>query len=154
MLCKDWPKLWERSRHVVLYLFFGVVTTLVNLAAYYLCYHRLGLPNLVSSAVAWAVAVQTAFITNKLWVFESRGKGRRETLRELGRFYYCRLATGGLDLAIMYVGVDLLAGPPVLLKALADVLATVINYLASRFLIFHYQGRAARLKACASKSDE
>lgn len=139
--------LWQRSRHVILYVFFGGITTLVNLAVYWLALEKMGLPNVPASIIAWVVAVLTAFVTNKLWVFESRGKGRRENLRELGKFFYCRLATGLVDLLIMYVGVDILSGPPVPLKALADIIVTLLNYAASRWLIFHYESKAAEIKS-------
>ena len=137
---------WQRCRHAVLYVFFGVLTTLVNLAVYWLALEKMSLPNVPASIIAWLVAVLTAFVTNKLWVFESRGKGRQETFRELCKFIYCRLATGMIDVSIMYVGVDLLSGPPVPLKALADVIVTILNYAASRWLVFHYQSKTAKRK--------
>ena len=146
MLCKDKGSLWQRSRHIILYVAFGVLTLLVNLCTYWLCFGQLGLSNVLSSIIAWSVAILTAFVTNKLWVFESRGLGWRGTLRELGKFFYCRLATGAFDLTVMYVGVDILEGPPVALKALADFVSAIINYAASRWLVFHYQSKAARLR--------
>ncbi len=57
-------------------------------------------------------------------------------MRELGSFFLCRLATGGLDLAVMYVCVDRLGLPDIPVKAASNVLVVVLNYAASRLFIF------------------
>ena len=62
----------KKYESVLLYLIFGVLTTLVNFAAYHVCYTKLQFPNLVSNTIAWILSVLFAFITNKIWVFKSK----------------------------------------------------------------------------------
>ena len=56
---------------IISYLFFGVVTTVVNMVVYYLCYHLWGISSDLSTVIAWVIAVLTAFLTNKPFVFGS-----------------------------------------------------------------------------------
>ena len=60
-----------KYRSIISYLVFGVLTTLVNLVVYYLCYHLWGVGNDISVVIAWVLAVLFAFFTNKPFVFES-----------------------------------------------------------------------------------
>ena len=128
--------LFKRYRAVVMYLIFGALTTAVNMAAYYICYHPLHISNLFSTALAWLAAVLFAFITNKLWVFESKSFAGKVFLRELASFFACRLATGALDMGIMYVAVDRLARNEMLWKLLSNGIVIVLNYIGSKLFVF------------------
>lgn len=128
--------LLNRHRAIILYLFFGVCTTLVNVLAYGGCYRIIGLSNALSTISAWAIAVLFAFITNKLWVFESRDLHCRAIMREGASFVLCRLLTGLLDLGIMFLAVDMLRLSPLLWKILANIIVILANWLASKWLIF------------------
>lgn len=68
--------------------------------------------------------------------FESKAADFGPLAREFAAFLSCRVATGLADIAIMYVGVDLLRMQPILMKLLANVVVIVGNYLASKFFIF------------------
>ena len=125
--------LCRKHREFLLYVFFGVLTTLVNMGVYAGLFHGCRLPNVLSTILAWAAAVLFAYVTNRLWVFRSRGKS---WLRELLLFVGCRTLTGVLDVGIMYAAVDLLRWNAVLWKLISNIIVTAANYLASRFLIF------------------
>lgn len=128
--------LLERYKSQLLYLFFGGCTTLVNVVVYGLCAHVAALSTTVSTVVAWVAAVLFAYITNRTWVFESRARTAPDILRELWSFLLCRLATGALDLAIMYLCVDRLGLPDIPIKLLSNLLVIVLNYVASKLIIF------------------
>ena len=132
-------KLQEVIRHyhdIVLYIVFGVLTTIVNIVVYYLCFDVLDIANVISTVLAWIVSVLFAFITNKIWVFESKSFYKDVFLHELISFFSCRIATGLLDIVIMYVAVDLLMQDEILWKLVANIVVIVINYIASKLLIF------------------
>ena len=136
-MMKTVKKLLRRYRHLLLYALFGVGTTVINGGVYYLTYVVFGLSNVLSTVLAWLVAVAFAFVTNKIWVFR-RPAFRRETiLYESVTFAVSRLATGLLDVAIMYVAVDVLARNAVAWKLISNVLVVVGNYLLSKFVTFH-----------------
>ena len=132
-----------RHREAIAYLFFGGVTTLVNIAAYALL-ARTGLSTGVSNALAWIISVLVAYFTNRRWVFGSHTSGGA-ALGEFASFVACRLGTGVLDEAIMVLGVDRL-GPMVApghlalwslgVKIFSNVLVIVLNYVFSKLFIF------------------
>ena len=128
--------LWEKYKSIFWYLVFGVVTTVVNIVTYHLCYEVWGVPNVPSNIIAWVLAVAVAFITNKLWVFDSKSLAPGVLLPELWKFVSCRLVTGVMDTAIMWVGVDVLGGPGTWVKIGSNVLVVVLNYIFSKLIIF------------------
>ena len=130
-------KQWLRkNRGMILYAVFGGCTTLVDTAAYSLCFYRIGLPNVPSAVIAWILAVLFAFITNKIWVFESRKFDRKTIVKELVSFVGCRLATGALNVGVMFVCVDLLHWNAAACKLLSNIIVIILNYIFSRRIVF------------------
>lgn len=125
-----------KYKAIILYLFFGACSTCINFFAYYLCYNVGKCSNLLSTAVAWLAAVLFAYVTNKLWVFESKSFDGKTLLREVVSFFSCRIATGVLDMIIMYIAVDRLAKNELLWKLLSNLIVIVLNYAASKLVIF------------------
>ena len=127
--------LFAKYREMILYLFFGGCTTLVNIVSYYIC-SRIGMGTAVSTVIAWVLSVLFAYVTNRKYVFESRAFGFVPILKETAGFFLCRLATGLLDLAIMVVFVDFLHFNDMIIKILSNIIVIVLNYVASKLLIF------------------
>ena len=128
--------LLKKYKFIILYGIFGVLTTLINIVSYSLFYSVFGVSNVISNIIAWVLSVLFAFITNKLWVFESKSFEFKLFMAELGNFTLCRLATGVLDLGIMFVGVDLLKGPAIILKVVSNVIVIILNYVMSKVFVF------------------
>ncbi len=128
--------LWQRYRDVLVYLIFGVLTTVVNYLIYLPCYNLLGLSAAMSNMVAWVVAVAFAFVTNKPIVFGSHDWSAKVVLPELGKFVASRIVSGALETVILLVSVDLLRGNGNLWKLITSVLVVVLNYVASKLLVF------------------
>lgn len=133
----------QKYRPLIVYGVFGVLTTIVNIAAYYACYHVLEMPNLPSTAAAWLLAVIFAFMTNKIWVFDSRSFASKILIRELTAFFSCRLLTGLLDMLIMFIAVDVMAWNELLWKAFSNALVIILNFAASKLIIFKGSGKGA-----------
>lgn len=129
-------ELLKKYRSFILYAVFGVFTTVVNLVVYHLCYYEAGMSNLLSNVFAWVMAVTFAYLTNKSWVFESRSWSWSVIRVEVPAFVSCRLATGIMDLAIMYISVDILGWHAMLMKFLSNVLVILLNYVFSKLVIF------------------
>ena len=125
-----------KYKSIVLYVVFGACTTLINWAAYYLCYTVAPIPNVPSTIIAWILAVAFAFFTNKLWVFDSRSFEKKALLHEIWTFTAARLATGALDVAIMYLAVDVFALNANLWKLLSNIVVIVLNYAFSKLVVF------------------
>ena len=118
------------------YGIFGVLTTLVNIAAYWLLAHPLEVSIIPSTMIAWIAAVLFAYVTNRKWVFHSSACTKKGKLKELLAFFACRIATGVLDVVLMCIFVDILKINDVIIKAASNILVIVFNYLGSKFVIF------------------
>ena len=129
-------ELLKKYKFIILYGIFGVLTTIINIVTYALCYDVFNISNVVSNIIAWILSVLFAFITNKIWVFESKCFDFKIFIKELWNFIVCRLATGALDLGIMYVGVDLLKGPALILKIASNIIVIILNYVMSKLFVF------------------
>lgn len=128
--------LWTRYQAVISYGIFGVATTVINIVVYAVAYHYLAISNVVSNIIAWILSVLFAFVTNKLLVFHSKSLDGKVLFFEAVTFFGCRLATGAMDLAIMYVTVDILGINNMLMKCLSNLMVIIINYVASKWIIF------------------
>lgn len=125
-----------KYRSIILYVVFGAMTTLVNMAAYWLCYNVIGIPNVPSTIIAWVLAVSFAFVTNKLWVFDSKSWDEKTLRHEIPTFFGARLLTGLLDVGIMYVTVDVMGWNGMVWKLVSNVIVIILNYIASKLVIF------------------
>ena len=121
---------------IISYLFFGVLTTVVNYAVYLPCYNLLHLSGALSNAIAWVAAVAFAYLTNKPFVFKSHDWSAKTVIPELTKFVGCRVGSGIAETAIIFIAVDLLAMNGNIIKLLTSVLVVVLNYIASKLLVF------------------
>lgn len=128
--------LLKKHRDIVIYLFFGILTTAVNYAVYLPLYNWTSLPAGACNVIAWAVSVAFAFLTNKPFVFESHDWSARTVLPELAGFTGCRVGSGALETGILFVFVDWLALNGNLVKLITSVLVVILNYVGSKLLVF------------------
>ena len=129
-------KLINKYWDILTYLFFGVLSTVVNYAVYLPAFYMLGLSAAVSNVIAWTVAVAFAFLTNKPFVFKSHDWSRKTVLPELSKFVGCRVASGVAETVILLITVDLLGWSGGFWKLVTSVLVVVANYFGSKFLVF------------------
>lgn len=125
-------KYWE----VLIYLVFGVLTTVVNYVIYLPVYNILGLSAALSNAIAWVGAVAFAYLTNKPFVFKSHDWSMKTVVPELTKFVGCRVASGAAETVILLLTVDMLHWNGNLWKLLTSVLVVILNYIASKLLVF------------------
>ena len=135
-MVKQLRTLYQQHKQIILYLFFGVCTTAINTVSYAIVYDYLHITNIVSTIIAWFVAVVFAFFTNKIYVFESKRITFSEKLREFTSFFGCRILTGVLDVVIMAVAVDYLKWNSLIWKLISNIIVTIVNFVASKFVIF------------------
>jgi len=128
--------LFLRYKEVILYLFFGGCTTVINIVTYAGLYEVLHVANVPSTIAAWVVSVLFAFYTNRRFVFESRQTEAAARWREFISFFGCRVLTGVLDVVIMALAVDVMGWNGLLWKIISNVLVIILNYVASKFFIF------------------
>lgn len=126
---------YHKYKEVLLYLFFGGCTTLVNIISFVLL-RLLNIDLYVSNVVAWILSVLFAFVTNKLYVFESNSKNAKKTFVEGIYFFGCRLLSLFFDIGIMYLLVNILSVNEVVSKVASNIFVIIINYFFSKMIIF------------------
>lgn len=129
--------LLQKHREIVSYIFWGVMTTAVNYAAYFLLRNVFLVPLVAGNAAAWAVSVLFAYFVNKLFVFRSKDWTWRVALRELWQMVASRIFSLGLETGILWLFVEKLLLNEFLVKLAANVLVVIVNYVLSKFIIFN-----------------
>lgn len=129
-------ELLKKHEEIISYLFFGGLTTVVNYLVYLPCYNLLGISGAVSNVIAWIAAVAFAYLTNKPFVFKSHNWSAKTVLPELTKFVGCRVGSGLVETAIIFVTVDRLGLNGNVIKIVTSVLVVVLNYVASKLVVF------------------
>ena len=125
-------KYWD----ILSYLFFGGLTTVVNFLVYYPCYNWLGISATLSNVIAWALAVAFAYLTNKPFVFQSHDWSWKCVGPELAKFVGCRVGSGLIETAVIFLTVDILHWDGNIMKLILAVVVVILNYVGSKLLVF------------------
>lgn len=131
----------KNSREICKYIFFGIVTTGVNMASYIFFTRYFILDYKIAASLAWILSVIFAFITNKFFVFESKGVSKSQIMKELLSFIFFRLLSYILDLIAIIILIEWLHAFDVLAKVIANMLVIVFNYSVSKYYIFRLKTR-------------
>jgi len=129
-------ELYQRYREVITYIFFGGLTTLVNIVVFFILDTGLAWPYLVANAAAIVLSILFAYVTNKLFVFQSETQNAKQTISEFFRFIGFRLVSGLADMFTMWVLVDLMLIDTSISKLATQFIVVVLNYVFSKFFIF------------------
>lgn len=128
--------LFSKYKEYILYVIFGVVTTIVGWGVFYLCDKVIGMGVVPSNVISWIMAVAVAYITNRKWVFRSTAAGLRSVAKEAISFAAGRLITLAVETLILWVSVDICGWDDMLMKILATIVVLVLNYLFSKLFVF------------------
>ena len=126
-------KIW--TKEVILYIVFGILTTLVNLSSFYVLNNIWRWNENLSNLIAILLAVLFAYITNKDLVFHSKADTVKEKLQEFLKFMLGRAFTmiieflGGLALFQTPM-------PEMISKVLITVIVVILNFFISKFFAF------------------
>lgn len=142
----------EKWREPLRYVFFGLLTTLINWLCYFLLTGLLQPDSYApdsaarawilngSQIAAWILSVLFAYLTNRRYVFHSRAKGA-PAVKELFLFVSARVGSYlAFDLLLYNICVFWLKMDHGLTKLLMNILVVLFNYFASKFVIFRENG--------------
>ena len=142
-------RMFVKHKEIIMYLIFGVLTTVVSWGSYAIfekvfkeAIVDVNVLVAVSNVLSWVTAVLFAYITNKLFVFESKSFKPTVLFKEIGLFVGSRLLSG----AVEWVGVPLLVWlglnqtifgiEGMLSKVLVSVIVVILNYILSKLIVF------------------
>lgn len=131
-------KLWHfmTTPEMILYIVFGVGTTLINIGAFQLANGPMGWSWQAANIFAWVLAVIFAFFTNKLFVFKSKSFDSSVLWKEFVGFIGARLLSLGVDYLCMWLLIEVCGWNELLSKVADNVIVVAINYVLSKLIIF------------------
>lgn len=141
-------KIIEKYKELILYVVFGGLTTLVNFISFWI-FEKLGIEYLINNAISWIISVVFAYVTNKLFVFESKSWNLKLVLKEgfeflMARVFSFAIEEGGLWLFVDILGMKKLSlnilsveiSGAFIAKVVLAVIVVILNYFFSKFIIF------------------
>ena len=133
---KPFRPFYTAHKEVLLYLFFGGLTTLVSIGVFALFTSSMGLDPLWANVLSWIAAVLFAYVTNRTWVFADKADTREGILREMASFFGGRLATLGMEEALIALFITWLGFPAMPVKIVSQIAVIAANYFISKFFVF------------------
>lgn len=138
-------ELFTKYEEIIVYLFVGVLTTIVSWTAKFLwnrfvfagTMYPTGTQTFVLSIVTWVSGVAFAFPLNRKLVFKSSGPFFSECVK----FWGSRLSTFFLDLFVTEVFGPLLGINVAVVTLISAVLVTILNYIISKLFVFKKKDR-------------
>ena len=129
----DW---YREHREGMRYLVFGVLTTLLNLLIFTICCRIIKIPVLISTIISWIIAVLFAYVTNKLYVFDSKVIQKKELAREIISFFYARIITLVIEIVFLWATVIKLGFNEIIMKIIVNIIVIILNFVFSKIFIF------------------
>ena len=133
---------FKKYKDKILYIIFGIATTLVNFISYTVLVKFLSQDMTFSNLISWVVSVSFAFITNKIFVFSSRSFETKTFFKEFVSFYSARIITGIIEIVfptvLFELGLDfeLFGIKGFVAKAIVSVVIIILNYVFSKVFVF------------------
>lgn len=123
----------EIKKELLSYVVFGVLTTIVNFVVYLFFTRICGVNYIISNIISWFLSVLFAYITNRIWVFES---SNANIIKEGVVFFVGRLFSGILDTGLMILFIDILTVGDLIAKVIVQVVVVIFNYVYSKWIVF------------------
>ena len=128
-------ELIKKYKEIIMYLVFGVLTTLVNIVSFYIM-DKCNINLYVNNTIAWILSVLFAYITNKLFVFESKSLEPKVVIKEGVSFFGFRLISYFMDMFCIFIMVDIFSINKMISKIVGNVIVIIANYIFSKLFIF------------------
>ena len=104
--------------------------------AYALFNVYLGINELIANILSWIITVLFAFLTNRIWVFDSPTSGVQDFLKQMAAFFGGRIITLVVEEAILLVFISILGFNSMIVKIVAQIIVILLNYIISKLIIF------------------
>ena len=128
-------ELIKKYKEIIMYLVFGVLTTLVNIVSFYIM-DKCNINLYVNNTIAWILSVLFAYITNKLFVFESKSLEPKVVIKEGLSFFGFRLISYFMDMFCIFIMVDIFSINKMISKIVGNVIVIIANSIFSKLFIF------------------
>lgn len=124
-----------KDNEVILYLVVGVLTTIINILSFFLFESMFHMYYVYSNMIAWALAVLFSYFASKKYVF-NQGSNENNDIKSFVLFTLMRLLTLVLEIAFLFVMIDVFSINTLLSKVGTNIIVLVLNYVFSKYLVF------------------
>ena len=129
-------EIYKKYREGINYLIAGGIATVLNIAVFAVLTYGCKIDYEISNIIAIIVAILFQYVSNKFFVFESKGNTFKENVKEFVSFISCRLVTMVMDQGMMKIGVDIFNINELLMKIIVNIIVIIVNYIFSKLIIF------------------
>ena len=129
--------LFTKYKEIVLYLFFGVLATVVSIGSFTVLYDVALLNEHLANIISWVLAVSFAFMTNRTWVFVDAVKINKSFIKQMIEFFSGRVLSLAVEEVFILVFVSMLSFNAFAIKVITQVIVIVLNYFISKFWVFN-----------------
>lgn len=139
MIKKLWNFGWgmyKKHEEGINYLIFGFLAFVLNYILYFIFADTIAMHYMAATVLSWVLTVVFAYWTNRTFVFKSNNKETASVVREFVSFIGARVATEVLEIALMYVMVDVCSINDKISKLVCQTIVILANYVLSKIWIF------------------
>ena len=139
MIKKLWDFGWgmyKKHEEGINYLIFGFLAFVLNYILYFIFADTIAMHYMAATVLSWVLTVVFAYWTNRTFVFKSKNKEAVSVVREFASFIGARVATEGLEIALMYALVDICSINDKISKLVCQAIVILANYVLSKIWIF------------------
>lgn len=135
---EKFDKLFKKYQEIIMYLIFGVLTTVISIVTYFIFTHTFldahnSLELQIANVLSWVISVLFAYVTNRIFVFASENKN---ILKEIVSFFSSRIVTLLIDMFLMFILVTCLHYNDAISKILVQIVVIIGNYILSKLIVF------------------
>lgn len=130
---------YRKYKEAIDYLFWGGVAFVLSMVLFYLFANVMEIYEQFANILSWIICVIFTYLTNRIFVFQSKVKGLKNIFREFKDFVTARLLTLVMENAILFVMIDLLTINNMVSKLVGQFVVIVANYILSKLWIFKKQ---------------
>lgn len=128
--------LYFKFEEIILYLIVGATTMMISVGSYAFLSKILHFHYQTCNVLSWIIAVTCAYILNKIVVFKSKTKTKKELIKEIYEFVKYRIISLLGELLFMYLFVSVIHINDLIAKVIVQVLVVIANYIFSKLFIF------------------
>lgn len=125
-----------KYKEIINYLIFGGLTTVINFAVYVVLAKIMLVNEVIANVMAWIISVIFAYITNRVYVFESKNTGVKYIIKEFSSFIGCRIFSGIIDMGSFWLLFTVFKINDIVAKIIIAIIVVILNYLFSKLIIF------------------
>lgn len=145
----------KKAKELIMYVIFGVITTVVSWGAYTIFINACKMPVFWANVLSWICAISFAYVTNKLWVFESKSWSGKIIIKEIITFVASRGVTGVIEIVAvpilvklsfdsifynmlekMNISAKILFTDGIYSKITISFIIVILNYVFSKLIVF------------------